>query len=621
LDLEPLISINEQKCTSCYTCIRICPVKAIQIKEGDRYPQVNMKRCIGCGTCITACSPKAINYRNEIGEAKKLLKSEENIAFICSPSISAEFDDVTDHRKFVAMLRSLGTKYVNEVSFAVDVIAYKYLNLFGDIKGKYYIMTYDPVVVSYIEKYHPNLISNLAPLVSPMIACAMIVHKLYGENIKIIYVGPEIARKEEALRHGGSAKIEVVLTFLELRQLFIEFEIDESTLEFSDFDPPLGYKGSLFPLSNGIIQAADMDENRLTTDIITVEGRQAMLESIQEFENNVKIMHRHLNVTYGNALSGPGLTSHGNKFLKDHQVIKYANKRLNHFFRHEWYGNLQTYLEMDFSCSFKMDDQRLPDPEPQKVTDILKQLGRKKDDVIGCNECGYNSCKEFATDIARGLVTPEMCPSYAFRNTLNFEESLRQLNEKLAHSRKILKESEENARHEHEAFRQASELNQAMLEKLHAGVIIVDNKMKIIQSNSAFIKILGSEAEEINEVVPGLVGADLKRLLNPGILNLFTYVLTDGETIESRDIRLGETMLNVSIFPIVKNKVAGGIIRDMRAPEVQKTEVISRISEVIDKNLEMVQKIGFLMGEGASDIEKMLNSIIEFYNTGKDSDS
>jgi hypothetical protein len=145
--------------------------------------------------------------------------------------------------------------------------------------------------------------------------------------------------------------------------------------------------------------------------------------------------------------------------------------------------------------------------------------------------------------------------------------------------------------------------------------------MKIIQSNSAFIKILGSEAEEINEVVPGLVGADLKRLLNPGILNLFTYVLTDGETIESRDIRLGETMLNVSIFPIVKNKVAGGIIRDMRAPEVQKTEVISRISEVIDKNLEMVQKIGFLMGEGASDIEKMLNSIIEFYNTGKDSDS
>ena len=59
--------------------------------------------------------------------------------------------------------------------------------------------------------------------------------------------------------------------------------------------------------------------------------------------------------------------------------------------------------------------------------------------------------------------------------------------------------------------------------------------------------------------------------------------------------------------------MAGGIIRDMRAPEVQKAEVINRITEVIDRNLEMVQKIGFLLGEGATDNEHMLNSIIEFY--------
>ena len=39
----------------------------------------------------------------------------------------------------------------------------------------------------------------------------------------------------------------------------------------------------------------------------------------------------------------------------------------------------------------------------------------------------------------------------------------------------------------------------------------------------------------------------------------------------------------------------------------------NRVSEVIDKNLEMVQKIGFLLGEGASETEQMLNSIIESY--------
>ncbi|HEX2396060.1 MAG TPA: hypothetical protein VHI78_11995, partial [Bacteroidales bacterium] len=91
------------------------------------------------------------------------------------------------------------------------------------------------------------------------------------------------------------------------------------------------------------------------------------------------------------------------------------------------------------------------------------------------------------------------------------------------------------------------------------------------------------------------------------------YVISENESIENRDIKVGDVLLNVSIFPIEKGKIAGGIIRDMRAPEVQRAEVINRITEVIDRNLEMVQKIGFLLGEGATDIERMLNSIIEFY--------
>ena len=53
----------------------------------------------------------------------------------------------------------------------------------------------------------------------------------------------------------------------------------------------------------------------------------------------------------------------------------------------------------------------------------------------------------------------------------------------------------------------------------------------------------------------------------------------------------------------------------MYSPEVRKEEVIKRVGEAIDKNLSMVQQIGFLLGEGASETERMLNSIIEFYKT------
>jgi hypothetical protein len=80
-----------------------------------------------------------------------------------------------------------------------------------------------------------------------------------------------------------------------------------------------------------------------------------------------------------------------------------------------------------------------------------------------------------------------------------------------------------------------------------------------------------------------------------------------------------DKLLNLSVFTIKPNSIVGAVIRDMYAPEVQKEEVIKRITEVIDKNLAMVQNIGFLLGEGASETEKMLNSIIKTYREGKNS--
>ena len=45
---------------------------------------------------------------------------------------------------------------------------------------------------------------------------------------------------------------------------------------------------------------------------------------------------------------------------------------------------------------------------------------------------------------------------------------------------------------------------------------------------------------------------------------------------------------------------------------------IKRLTEVIDKNLGLAQQIGFILGEGTSETERMLNSIIQSYKPGKD---
>jgi sensor histidine kinase regulating citrate/malate metabolism len=155
-----------------------------------------------------------------------------------------------------------------------------------------------------------------------------------------------------------------------------------------------------------------------------------------------------------------------------------------------------------------------------------------------------------------------------------------------------------------------------MLQKLVSGVVIVDENLKVIHSNKAFINILGEDAAMVDEVIPGLVGADLKTLVPINFYKLFSFVLNSDEAVEYKDVTYQDRSLSVSVFPIRKKIYAGAIIRDINTPEVRKQHLITRLTEVIDENFEMVQKIAFLLGEGAAKTEQMLNSVIESHKTG-----
>ena len=82
---------------------------------------------------------------------KKLLASDRKTVALVAPSIASEFDDITDYRKFVGMLRLLGFDYVHENSFGVDLIAAEYAKLFNKAEGKYYMTANCPAIVKLIE--------------------------------------------------------------------------------------------------------------------------------------------------------------------------------------------------------------------------------------------------------------------------------------------------------------------------------------------------------------------------------------------------------------------------------------------------------------------------------------
>jgi iron only hydrogenase large subunit-like protein len=270
--MEALLKINPETCIACYACVRACPVKAIRVQSANIKPEIIPQRCIGCGSCLAVCGPGAIEVRDAKKDLKQLLAKHTNVAALVDPSIAGEFPDITDYRKFVQMLRTLGFSRIHEVSFGVDLVARAYRELFKASKGKYYIMSNDPVTVAFVEKYKPALVPNLAPIVPPVAASAKVVRQLAGEDLKLVHISPLIASKDEIYRFEGSGSIDLAITFVELRELFTEYNIHETDLEYSDFDAPLGYKGSFFPVANGIIQAAGIEEELHLSPVVTVEG-------------------------------------------------------------------------------------------------------------------------------------------------------------------------------------------------------------------------------------------------------------------------------------------------------------------------------------------------------------
>ncbi|MHC1707719.1 MAG: [Fe-Fe] hydrogenase large subunit C-terminal domain-containing protein [Bacteroidales bacterium] len=616
---KSLVTINNDKCRLSYSCVRICPVKAIEVKSDEDFPVIIPERCIGCGSCITACSQNAISYKSDKQFVASVLDSQSTVIAMLAPEISAEFGDVTDYRKFVNMIKQLGFKHVTEVAFGVDLVAARYKELFSDFRGKFYITANCPAIVSFVEKFHPNLVENLAPIVSPMIAMAKVVRKKMGEDCKVIYIGPCIDAKSEALSSSGDSKVDAVLTFSELREMFTDHNITESTLEFSDFEGPYAYKGALYPITTGILQAGNINEDLLENSIISTDGRDNTIEALKAFENQLDAIKHHFNLFYcEGCMNGPGMTRKISKFVRYSWVVDYTSKRVEQLDKHQWQKDFEEYGKLDLSRKFKAEDQRLPFPKEAKINEVLKVLGKlNAEDEMDCGTCGYDSCRDFAVAVAQGLAKTEMCLTFSLKNRQEYIKTLKQTNDKLAKTQDALKESERLARIEQQVASEAMETTTAMLQKLPSGVVIVDDKLKIIQSNNRFIEILGREAEEINDIIPGLKGADLKTLLPYPFYNLFSYVLENDDDVINRDVHYEDRLLNVSVFTIGRNKIVGAVVRDMYMPEVRKEEVIRRVGAAIDENLELVQKIAFILGEGASRTEQILNSIIEFHQNDK----
>jgi len=375
---DQIIWIEPEPCILCYACVRECPVMAIEVKANVDHVRILPDRCIACGSCYTICPTRAVRVSTDLKKVQDMVKSGRPSCAIIDPSISAEFPDITDYRNFVGMIRALGFDSVYDLSFAVDLSAQAHAALFTDFKGKFRISSKCPAVVSFIEKHHPQLTDNLIPVYSPASIMARIIREIEPDDPYIVLINPCLASRLEFGKAEDLHRIDAQIPYPELREWFASAQISENSVEFSDFNPPNGRKGALFPLSAGFLQAADQYEDLLMSNFLSTDGRQDMIGSVEGFATSYDI-RKHLDLFYcEGCIMGPGMSATGNKFRRRTLATDYASKRLETFAQDDWKTNLEKFKFSETDRQFNPNDQQLKMPDEAEINDILTLIGKNR---------------------------------------------------------------------------------------------------------------------------------------------------------------------------------------------------------------------------------------------------
>jgi two-component system NtrC family sensor kinase len=506
-----LVYTIKELCRTCYTCVRECPAKAIRIVGGQA--EVIDERCIACGNCTKVCSQGAKVFLNTTDRVKKLLEDNTRVAAIIAPSFPAEFSDIADYHILIGMIKDLGFEYVSEVSFGADLVADRYKKLVTENKN-FYISSDCPSIVNYVKFYHPALVDNLAPVVSPMVAMSRVIRKKYGKDTKIVFIGPCVAKKAE------SREIDEAITYTELREIFAEKGLSPDISYPVDFDPPVGGRGAIFPVARGLLQTAKISDNAITGNIIAAEGRIDFQGALKEFEAGlIKNQHMELLCCEG-CIMGPGLSKNGKQYNRRALVSSYAANKMHNINSDNWQRSFDEFAELDLTIRYKPDDHRIEILNSDEVNEVLIKMGKTtKKDQLDCGACGYESCVEHAIAIKKGLAEVEMCLPYTIEKLHKSVKDLALSNEKLSSMKQALKQSEKLAHMGQLSAGIAHELNNPL------GVVIMYSNILLEESAAddpvrEDLKLIVEQAGRCKKIVAGLLNFARKNQVNHQLVSI-----------------------------------------------------------------------------------------------------
>ena len=553
--MSECLTLKKSNCKNCYKCIRHCPVKSIRFSANQAHVIGN--ECILCGQCFVVCPQNAKQIVYETEKVKVLIQSGAPVYASVAPSFIANYNGMGING-IRAALKKLGFADAEETALGATEVKTEYEKMLADGTKDVLISSCCHSVNLLIQKYFPSLLPYLADVMSPMQAHCSDIKKRVPQA-KTVFIGPCVAKKDEALHYEGI--VDAVLTFEELTEWLkaekIELEADPDKTEKS--------RARFFPTTGGILKTMKTREPDYV--YMAIDGTENCIAALKEIERgNVHKCFIEMSACAGGCVGGPVMEKYHRSPVIDYRSVSdYAGEKDFDVVQPD---------SLELKKRFEPIELRNVTPSEDEIKAILKKMGKNRpEDELNCGSCGYDTCREKAIAIYHGKAEISMCLPY-------------------------LKEKAES-------------FSDCIVSNTPNALIVVNDALEVQQINPAARKILNVR------YASDILGDQIVRILDP---KPFLDVLESKRDIRNRKTYLAEydKFVEQTVIYDTNYHMLLCIMRDITEQETERekreklrNQTVETADNVVDKQMRIVQEIASLLGETAAETKIALTKLKE----------